>query len=694
MTPQVKDFEEFLALALSPPMDWMNMQPLEYNGDGFEPVPGLDTPEPDEGNMLLREDEQSGWMERTLSAAGLNEQDYDNDELSRKNNSKLPQTLHTYLSNVFDVNWSVDLPSKEDLFFTHAPSNNPSTSFSAPALSSVASKRKSITAASGLSLVSFNADTIGNSPSPRSSTTSTSSSFSTISSASSASSVSSVGSIKNGTATPPIPLVRKSSLSASSGPNNVTSTPTYPSEGRTIPTRKTSINHPKPTLVPGRRSSLLQTGQMPPPLPAKNTSNAGNPSSNISNNYANTHNNNNNNNSNNNNNNGLATPEPTPPTRVPSPSLSPIPRSPTPPARSPPLSYTNTSSTSPTLQPSKPAFSRRTSSLPVERPKAVQRTPSSENNQLLPPIPPSSSSSSPTLSVPQANIIGLPRPLLSSGPPELSSSPPSKTNIGSTLSPASAHSQGGAPRFLRSNSEEQVATRHNMSYNSNKSPPTSPTHYPIQSNSNYSLPYSYSNGQQQQQLNNTLSKPSPTYHKGSKSSPCLVGSENDLLDESANQPMPDLYAQHQYQQNSSHATFGKDGSVPVVRPLARSSSRRAMESYNSKADATVGSGSGSRSRSNHGTMNISSPLPLIPTSSSFNDYDSSYDDNSYDQGHQGHPYGHGNGHKYTQSMSNVSVISNSSVMTSNSQKSEKAGSGRWSSMKMMFGLRVGQSTKG
>lgn len=62
------------------------MDEIEYGDDDFTPIPlALDEEPPevpgDEANMLLREDEQKGWMERTLNAAGLGENEDDPDDM-------------------------------------------------------------------------------------------------------------------------------------------------------------------------------------------------------------------------------------------------------------------------------------------------------------------------------------------------------------------------------------------------------------------------------------------------------------------------------------------------------------------------------------------------------------------------------------------------------------------------------------
>ncbi|KAG0207999.1 hypothetical protein BGX28_000943 [Mortierella sp. GBA30] len=360
----VKNFLTLL-YKLNPPMDWgqmqMEMQQMEY-GDDFGQDQG----------MLLGEDEQDGWMERTLHAAGLNDKDDVDMTAQKRENSvnssgsttpassvgsqsqssslaasnstpsaasdtkvplprprstELPQSLHSYLSTVFDVDWSVGLANTEDSLFTQAAaasssSGSNSASLSGSSLSTTTGKRKSVGAASGLSNVSsaFAAESPKPSSAPsthsRSSTVSTTSSFSSVTSVSSASSVSSAGSnynaygleagagsatMKQGEAVGKLVtpskdismtggrthLARKSSLpsarpSAGNSTNGISNiqNASNRSEGSThnngllpdnkgLPVRKLSINsHAKPMLVPGRRSSLLQTGQMPPALPS------------------------------------------------------------------------------------------------------------------------------------------------------------------------------------------------------------------------------------------------------------------------------------------------------------------------------------------------------------------------------------------------------------------------------------------
>ncbi|KAI1314759.1 hypothetical protein EDD11_001728 [Mortierella claussenii] len=943
----VKNFLTLL-YQLDPPMDWMQQMQqttMDYNSEvfGTGSIPGLDeTTTASDGTemMLLREDEQNGWMERTLTVAGLDDDDNDTSHgrsndgrkdgnsssssassaqkpgtnpfrnhlstpsasapsslpsspsstppssllpslsfsgssvgnskatsdsttpLPRPKSTELPQTLHSYLSTVFDVNWSVELPSKEDLLFTHATGSqssslsSSSTSSSSPSISSIASKRKSISTASGLSSVSnafpsthASSSSSGTSASPRSSTTSTSSSFSTVSTTSSASSVSTVGTVKNGlgagvgagagmigksntpavttgsgldnnhrngpVSTAPTNLVRKSSLPTNHTRNNNTnSTMTgqgidhgralngvsaishgqvnMPADSKPMPIRKASVNgHTKPMLLPGRRSSLLQTGQMPPALSPSNSSTNGNiglgrtNSNTMAATTATTTTTTSNNSIDNNSSLGPSRSVSSAPSLSPSlspTSLSPIslsPTSPTMPSLSPPLSFVKTA-TSPTLKPVKPSFSRRTSSLPAERPKPIQRTPSSDHSGLSPAstvpmmtgaaLATSPTMTATTLSVPEANIIGLPRPLLNPTPSGLlSSSPPSPSTLtpSPTVAGRGALSSGSSPKhiaspplYTRSTSDDQVQTRssaqpsqqqqhHHHYYHhqqqqqqqlsqhqysavnstalNGKTVSPSPSVYSTAAGAATASTTTAVSGMALPPLSHssmtttaTLSRPSPTYLKASKSSPCLVGLDKDSQDATGPFPaMPDLSMQQQYQLQSYPDVFpgqmasSTPGIGAGVKLLARTSSRRGMASPSSSA-STGGSGSAySASRgtmaSGQGAMNISAPLPLIPHSPSYNDFEG-YDDHDQQQHqhvkHHG-PYGRYQGggmghHAYAQSMSNVSVMSSTS---GHSQKTigsgggggghaKPASAGRWNSMKMMLGLRVGQGAKG
>ncbi|KAF9946687.1 hypothetical protein BGZ72_000126 [Mortierella alpina] len=778
---------------LDPPMDWaqmqLEMQRMEYGGDSLGE---------DQGSMLLGEEEQNGWMERTLHAAGLNEND-DAEEssqntlsetskresasaapssssagsqllspssapasasasaaaaaakvaLPRPKSTELPQSLHSYLSTVFDVDWSVGLPNTEDSLFIQATAASSSGATNASTngspLPASAGKRKSIGMSSGLSNVSSAfaapASTLPSSSSAqsthsRSSTASTTSSFSSVSSVSSASSVSSTGTTYSkagpgqpkaksqeepskdsigvtGTGNASANLARKSSLPSAQPRSNTTGNTTSNSNSMVgnginggnsnvnaanrgelnanngLPARKASINgHVKPMMVPGRRSSLLQTGQMPPAISAPKGGNQPNGSNLGRHNTT-----------------GRTTTaldgSRSPQLSPVSPSLSPAssslsPTSPTlspvspslSPSRSPSLSPTSASSTSP-----KPAFAKRTSSLPSERPQPIQRSRSSDNTSRAPVAI--------TTSVSQTSIIGLPRPLLSPTLPSasLSSSPPS--------SPPSQHQpqyqQHLAPGpypYARSNSDDQVTTRNSVHSGQNRmspgpSPTLSATTYTSEARNSIASPAPAAS---------TLSRPSPSYMlKASRSSPCLVsGAEEQLPQDRMEQPaMPDLYRQQQehYAQQSLFYSQGK--SAPAQQPQMTSNGFKLLARTSSRRAASASSGA-------HGGMNISTPLPLAQGSQSLG--------GEYGSGGYGHGDAHANsnsgsysiygggGHAYAQSMSNVSIMSSSSAVTTSSARTSrtqvektKAGSttvGRWNSMKMILGLRVGQGAKG
>ncbi|KAG0018283.1 hypothetical protein BGZ82_000488 [Podila clonocystis] len=118
-------------------------------------------------------DDKDHWMEQTLSAVGIEEHSdscqnnndngdynynsYKDDNrgpssgssvsdgllsrpskvtpLPRPASGELPQSLHNYLSNVFDVDWSPDSNNTEDSFYTAKPSSRPAST-SSPALAS------------------------------------------------------------------------------------------------------------------------------------------------------------------------------------------------------------------------------------------------------------------------------------------------------------------------------------------------------------------------------------------------------------------------------------------------------------------------------------------------------------------------------------------------------------------------------
>ncbi|KAG0082111.1 hypothetical protein BGZ93_002526, partial [Podila epicladia] len=206
--------------------------------------------------------------------------------LPRPKSTDLPQSLHSYLSTVFDVDWSVGLSTTEDSLFTlHSAGSSSSSPGSSSSMSgpggaplSSSPKRKSLSASSSLSLSLSLSDFMTPSGSGNSTHLSgktnggTSSSIaSAISSSSSSSTASSISSINVGNGANSTPLARKSSL-PSSQPKNISNTNRGPTNtansnssntggGETV-VRKQSVAS-KPMMVPGRRSSLLQTGQMP-----------------------------------------------------------------------------------------------------------------------------------------------------------------------------------------------------------------------------------------------------------------------------------------------------------------------------------------------------------------------------------------------------------------------------------------------
>ncbi|KAF9981291.1 hypothetical protein BGZ75_007453 [Mortierella antarctica] len=780
-----------LLYQLDPPMDWtqmqLEMQRMEYGGDHAGD---------DQGSMLLGEEEQNGWMERTLHAAGLNESDDAHDSpqmtlsetsrresdvaassssaagpqllspssttpsnsasaasaaLPRPKSTELPQSLHSYLSTVFDVDWSVGLPNTEDSLFIQATAASSSgatnASINGSPLPASAGKRKSVGLSSGLSNVSSAFATSTSTPPSsssahsthsRSSTVSTTSSISSVSSVSSASSVSStetnhskvgpgqsrlkkqeepskdsIGITGAGNAS--ANLARKSSLpsaqprgnahgittshststvgdSVNGGNINGNTNPTTRSDNianNNLPARKASINgHVKPMMVPGRRSSLLQTGQMPPVISTPKGGSQPNGSNlgrhNTTGRTATALD-------------GSRSPQlsPVSPSLSPvSPSLTPISPTPSPtspslsPIKSPSLSPTSASSTSP-----KPAFAKRTSSLPSERPPPIQRSRSSDNTSRAPVAI--------TTSVSQTSIIGLPRPLLSPTLPatSLSSSPPP--------SPPSQHQPQyqqhltpGPYPYARSTSDDQLTTRNSVHGGQNRkspapSPTLSPPTYTSETQTSIASPA---------RAASTLSRPSPSYMlKASRSTPCLVsGAEERHQQDGREQPaMPDLYRQQQEHYAQQGLFYSQGQSAPPQQPQITSNGFKLLARTSSRRTASSSSGA-------PGGMNISTPLPLVPSNQSSG---SEYGSGGYDHG-DAHAksnngsygiYGSG-GHAYARSMSNVSIMSSSSAVTTNSARTSrtqvektKAGSssvGRWNSMKMILGLRVGQGAKG
>lgn len=463
--------------------------------------------------------------------------------------------------------------------------------------------------------------------------------------------------------------------------------------------RKQSVNASKPMLVPGRRSSLLQTGQMPTPVTTSSSGSTLSPGiAGRNNSYS-----------------------PKSPTLSgsSSPTLSPYTHTPSSVSLSPTLSPSSSGSfsfgngappspsLSPTLSPTlanKPAISRRTSSLPTERPRQIQRLPSSENG--------------PTLSSLASPVSGLPRPLQISSMSSLSPSPPSP----STLVPSGPkHLQAPYP-YSRSVSDEQINfssyqnqqqqyTRHGAS---SASAPTSPSHPPSPP-----IPSSYSGVPVgAASPSGSLAKPLPSYtlNKASKSSPNLIdgGRGSNYYDDPAVPLSLDLQYQQQFQQQffqksppSSPSTATGQGeqhksssSSGFNKLLSRTSSRlgagnKTPESYVGQSGATsIGA-----------AMTISSPLSLI----------SSVDQESFQNHHQHHQYqyqsqpqahkaqdslsssprsyGHGYSQSVGHSFSNGHGSPSSTGASASASASGSGGGTRWSSMKTMLGLRVGQ-TKG
>ncbi|KAG0047215.1 hypothetical protein BGZ83_007686 [Gryganskiella cystojenkinii] len=746
--------------------------------------------------------------------------------LPRPKSTELPQSLHTYLSTVFDVDWSVGLPNTEDSLFTHATAAAaPVGSYltvgsSATSTTSLANKRKSLT--SGLSSVTsafsdfttISATTTAMEP-PRTSVSSTISSYSSLSTTSTVSSVSSVGSMNSvtsspqsngitglanglaaglgfrkqqqpsiqeetdtGPSPPPLPpkdtkpsptltLVRKSSLSSnyannkdrngtthvqnngsgtttalsgysngSSGvqPNvngtiagNSGTATNISSDGRIVPTRKASISSSsRPMLVPGRRSSLLPPGQIPlplsPPASAVNTSSSNN--NNAHDGYFN----------------------------KPDSSSSLL---------APPGSFGP--SYSPATSPTKATFGKRTSSLAAERPKPIQRTPSSENTMAngsyFPPMSPpsprsngvnlnlgsnSSSSGAVTTSVAIESIIGLPRPLL--GASSLSGSSSSLLSSSPPPSPPGLSPSGTSgyysppPTYARATSDDP-----NLGWRS--SPSSSATLAPPLSASS-ALPTPPSSPG----YSSTLPRPQPTYMlKASKSSPCLVsgGLEEELEEtvpavpfnhkivytpstryvpqpkpqSSPRQPQRQIQPSSQYQGypygdssstnqqqdqylELSHLQQQHNQQLDAASSQQSSSGFKLLARTSSRRGASGGSSSPAllSTASTHSSgMNISAPLPLIPNTQSYSQYDyhAANTNNRSPYGQHGldsHNHGGYGMHGHSQSMTNLSLSTSSPSSSSHYQpplaakpiSTASAALGRWNSMKTMFGLRVGQ----
>ncbi|KAG0040511.1 hypothetical protein BGZ82_001837 [Podila clonocystis] len=405
----------------------------------------------------------------------------------------------------------------------------------------------------------------------------------------------------------------------------------------------------------------------------------------------------------------------------PSPTLSPYSHAPSSPSLSPTLSPTSSGSfsfgngvappspsLSPTLSPTlgnKPAISRRTSSLPTERPRQNQRLPSSENGTS-------------TLSSLASPVSGLPRPLQTSTMSSLSSSPPSP----STLAAGPKHLQAPYP-YSRSVSDEHInfSSYQQQQYTrkgASSSTPTSPSHPPSPPITSSYSGVSVSAGSSP----TSLAKPLPSYtlNKASKSSPNLGDGANGPNYYGDNQPaLPvslDLQYQQQFQQQffqksppSSPSTTGASGeqhksftSSSFNKLLSRTSSRRgAVGNTTSESYAAGQSGATSIGAA----MTISAPLSLI----------SSVDQESFQSHHQyqyqSQPQGYkaqdslsssprSYGHGYSQSVGGHSFSStghgsqpSSTTASASSGGGGGGGGNRWSSMKTMLGLRVGQ-TKG
>ncbi|KAG0223983.1 hypothetical protein BGW42_005417 [Actinomortierella wolfii] len=278
--------------------------------------------------------------------------------MPRPTSTELPQSLHSYLAAVFDVNWTVDLPSREDSWFTQPSASSsglndqplPRSLLSSSSTDSTRSSRQDSTADTGL----LRSTSRGQS-----------------------------------TSQPVVPLARKSSLQYSNHSSQqqqqaqqqqqqTTAAPGTPATPQSHqPANRPTPTRTKPTLVPGRRSSLMHAGTYSPAVPQKSpeakavdtTSHASTQSLTVA---------------------------------------------------------TNSNSGSTTATPAKspkgptPVYTRRTSSLPSERTKVSPRMPSNDR---------------PTESVNDNNTIppsGLPRPLIAPSAPAASSanSLESKTSLG------------------------------------------------------------------------------------------------------------------------------------------------------------------------------------------------------------------------------------------------------------------------
>ncbi|KAK3822700.1 MAG: hypothetical protein J3Q66DRAFT_329940 [Benniella sp.] len=253
-----------------------------------------------------------------------------------------------------------------------------------------------------------------------------------------------------------------------------------------------------------------------------------------------------------------------------------------------------------------------------------------------------------TVAVPQANIIGLPRPLLNPAP-LLSSSPPS-----SKTTAASSHS------YSRSLSDDQILSRSGSANGLLGSPLP-----PLPKESTLSPPSS------------TLSRPMPAHSlKTSKSSPCLVsGPEDDSQDDLLSSALPPAPAMpNRYlPSNLSHP--------PAMGFM---------------------SSSGSGSLSTTGTKSLNAPLPLIPNSSSIHQHGEYDQVQQHHHHHKSNSYNHGQGDGYSQqqqpSTNHVNMMTGTGgggggvgagVHSRTKSVDKPASTGRWNSMKMMLGLRAG-----
>ncbi|KAG0373850.1 hypothetical protein BGX24_011168 [Mortierella sp. AD032] len=570
--------------------------------------------------------------------------------IPRPKSIELPQSLNNYLSAVFDVDWSVELPTMEDSLFTFGGS--PSSSSSPMSLSLLGTSPPKNSYLNGSLLTS--------SPKRRSysSTTSTisSSSFSSLSksSASATSSSSSLSSVDSWTKSPPLPATQTTTTSiaprgatttttsseimvakavdrpyqgnskntsmAHRGATGVTSAPSAgsnslppirydiqraagsgptPTKGGAVPragdgqnapkgnsspvnnnntnnnnripasATPTGTSPPKPvtrktTLVPGRRSSLLHTGQMPSAVSSPRKLPPNGPFVGNSNSTPITI--------------GLINGAASNTSGVDS-ALN---------KTSPPSPPINTSFANGYLSAGSsnndghksgsgsgsgsPGFARRTSSLPpMERPGPVQRNPSSDN---------------------VASSAGLPRPLLAK-------SYSSPIVIGSHLAAPS--------NYTRSTSDDQI---HARSTSSSPSPP--PLSKSPSSTGSSSSAASLSSANNQPSL---AKKTAGSYGvKASKSSPDLT---TGLTGSTSGSKM--------YYLNGSSATASQEGLVPLGRPSPslpahyqtysqKSFTYQANQPHHHHQQSYSYNGSGARDGGNKAGVTSSAPIPRIAMS--------------------------------------------------------------------------------